>query len=141
MSIETTPPPTPLMQRRLLDPINQTTTAFQSMTMNTNLPLTPPKTTDVSTPTWPLSAPSVNSLFPYPKTNTPQAKTNLLTPTNMDRYLIEHRHLSDSVYKSSRSIVYLLFLKFILFNMRIIFFYSTWYNNYKYTSIDICSTY
>ncbi|CAF3479182.1 unnamed protein product [Rotaria socialis] len=101
MSIETTPPPTPLMPRRLLDPINSTTGAFQSMTINTNLPITPSKVTDLKIPNWSLSTPSINPLIPCTKTNTPKTTTNLLTPTNIDRYLIEHRHLSDSIYKSS----------------------------------------
>ncbi|CAF5151312.1 unnamed protein product, partial [Rotaria magnacalcarata] len=42
MPVEATPPPTPLIPRRLLDSINNTTNAFQNMTINTNLPLTPP---------------------------------------------------------------------------------------------------
>ncbi|CAF1134261.1 unnamed protein product [Rotaria sordida] len=99
MSIETTtPPPTPLMPRRLLDPINNTTTAFQNMTINTNLSITPTKITDKNTPNWPLNTSSISPLFPCTKTNTPK------TTTNMDRYLIEHRHLSDSIYKSSTTL-------------------------------------
>jgi len=87
MSIETTPPLTPLIPRRLLDPINNTIMDFQNMKINTNLPVTPSNSTDTN---WSLNT----SLFP----STP---TNLLTPTSMDRYLIEHRRLSDSIYKSS----------------------------------------
>ncbi|CAF2404231.1 unnamed protein product [Rotaria sp. Silwood2] len=104
MSIETTPPPTPLMPRRLLDPINNTTTAFQNMTINTNLPITPTKFTDINTPNWSLNTTSISPLFSCTKMNTPKTTTNLLTPTNMDRYLIEHRHLSDSIYKSSKTL-------------------------------------
>ncbi|CAF1326795.1 unnamed protein product [Adineta steineri] len=102
MSIEATPPPTPLIPRRLLDPINTTTTAFQNMTFNTTLPITPTRSTDITTSNWSLNTSSTSSLFPC-NTDTLSKTTNLLTPTSMDRYLAEHRPLTDSVYKSSIS--------------------------------------
>jgi hypothetical protein len=104
MSIEATPPPTPLIPRRLLDPINPTTTAFQNMTFNTNLPITPSRTADITSTNWSsLSTSSTNPLFSYPTDNICKTPTHLLTPTSMDRYLIEHRPLPDSIYKSSIS--------------------------------------
>jgi len=42
--------------------------------------------------------------------NTP---TNLLTPTSMDRHFIEHRRLSDSIYKPSTSKAFYI-IKFII---------------------------
>jgi hypothetical protein len=74
MSIETTPPSTPRIPRTL----NNTIMDFQQMKINTNLP-------EITTTNWSLNSPL------YPKT-----PTNLLTPTSMDRYLLEHRHLSQS---------------------------------------------
>lgn len=103
MSIEATPPPTPLIPRRLLDPINNTTTAFQNMIINTNLSITPTKSTDVAITSWSLTTPSINPLFPVTKMNPSKPTANLLTPTNMDRYLMEHRHSSDSICKASTS--------------------------------------
>jgi hypothetical protein len=81
MSIESTPPPTPLVPRHLFDSINNTTMSFQNMTIKT-----PSKPTE-----W--------SFNP----STPKPTTNLLTPTSVDRYLIEQCRLSDSMYKSSTS--------------------------------------
>ena len=65
MSIESTPPPTPLISRQLID----TTMSFQNMTLKT-----PSKSAD-----W-----------------TYTSHTSKLTPTSIDRYLIEH-----SMYKST----------------------------------------
>ena len=80
MSIESTPPPTPLISRHLLDPINNTTMSFQNMTIKT-----PSKTTD-----WLFnSSPCITNYTPK------------LTPTSIDRYLIEHCRVSDSIYKST----------------------------------------
>jgi hypothetical protein len=79
MSIETTTPPTtPHYSRHLLDPLNSTIMDFQNMKIISDLS-------------------SNNSLLP----TTP---TNLLTPTSMDRYLIEHHRISDSIYKSSQNV-------------------------------------
>ena len=91
MTTETTPPSTPLIPRRLLDPINHTTKAFQTITIDTIQPIT-----DMSTTNWSLST-LTNPLI----NNTPKTATSLLTPTSMDRYLIEHCRLSDSIYKAS----------------------------------------
>ena len=113
MSIEATPPPTPLVPRRLLDSLNTTTTAFQNMTFNTNLPVTPSRNTDITTTNWSLSTASTNPLFSCPTDNICKTPTNLLTPTSMDRYLVEHRPVSDSIYKSSIS-SYFQQLKFLI---------------------------
>lgn len=65
MSIETTTPPTtPLPQRRLFEPLNPTIIDFQNLQINSNWP--PPSTTTT---------------------------TNLLTPTSIDRFLIEQNRL------------------------------------------------
>lgn len=112
MPIEATPPPTPLIPRRLLDPINNTTNDFQKMTINTNLPLTPPRSADVVTNTnWSLGNSindirNNNSFYPRITDATPKTATttaNLLTPTSIDRYLAGHRRLSDSAFTSSTS--------------------------------------
>jgi len=73
MSIETTPPSTPLLQRRLIEPINNPIVDFQNLQINSNL----------SPMNW-----STN-----PKTPT---TNNLLTPTSIDRYLLEHHRLSST---------------------------------------------
>jgi hypothetical protein len=110
MSVESTPPPTPLNARRLLDPISSAAAAFQSMTMNASLPMTPPRSADMNVTNWSLTnsageARSTNGLFTrmtdtLPK---PTATTSLLTPTSVDRYLTGHRRLSDSGFTSSSS--------------------------------------
>ncbi|UJR21016.1 hypothetical protein I4U23_024116 [Adineta vaga] len=113
MSVEATPPPTPLVPRRFYDPINATTTAFQNLTFNTNVPVTPLKSSDLMNSNWSMGTlkTTSNSLFPCaagagaavdhaPKTPT-KTTTSLLTPTSMDRYLLEHRPLADSIYQSS----------------------------------------
>ena len=116
MSVESTPPPTPLIPRRLLDPMSATANTFQSMTINNNLPLTPPRSADGNGTNWPLSNGTMdnrnlNSLFSrapdsLAKTNTAVTPTttaanNLLTPTSMDRFITSHRRLSDSAFNSS----------------------------------------
>jgi len=112
MPIEATPPPTPLIPRRLLDPINNATNDFQKMTINTNLPLTPPRSADIVTNTnWSLGNSindirNNNSLYPRIIDTTPKTATttaNLLTPTSIDRYLAGHRRLSDSAFTTSTS--------------------------------------
>jgi hypothetical protein len=110
MPMEPTPPPTPLIPRRLLDPIISTTTAFQDMTINASLPLTPPRSADVTVTNWSLGTSTTefrnnNGLFPRFNDNTPKTATtsNLLTPTSIDRYLTGHRRLSDSAFTSSTS--------------------------------------
>ncbi|CAF0841394.1 unnamed protein product [Adineta ricciae] len=111
MSIEATPPPTPLVPRRFFDPINATTTAFQNLSFNTNVSIAPSKNTDLTNSNWSLTASSsssstktTNSLFPYAADQTPKTPTkttSLLTPTSMDRYLLEHRPHTDSIYQST----------------------------------------
>lgn len=102
-----TPPPTPLIPRRLLDTLNGTTNDFQKMTINTNLPLTPPKSGDVANTNWSFVSSSNevrnNPLFSRGTDTTPKTATsaNLLTPTSIDRYLAGHRRLSDSTFSSS----------------------------------------
>ena len=54
MPIDATPPPTPLIPRRLLDSVNNTTNAFQNMTIANNLPITPPRSADLTNMNWPL---------------------------------------------------------------------------------------
>ena len=79
MSIETTTPPTtPHYSRHLLDSLNNTIMDFQNMKIVSDLS-------------------SNNTLAP----TTP---TNLLTPTSMDRFMIEHHRISDSIYKSSQNV-------------------------------------
>jgi hypothetical protein len=82
MPMERTPPPTPLIPRRLLDPINSTTTAFQTMGINTNLP----RSIDMIT----------SSMNEIPN------KTGLLTPTSIDRYFTEHSRLPNPTQLSPR---------------------------------------
>lgn len=116
MPVEATPPPTPLVPRRLLDSITSATSAFQTMTLsNTTLPLTPPRSADVTSTNWTLGT-TVNeirtngTLFSRatptmdatPKTAT-AATTSLLAPTSIDRFLTGHRRLSDSAFTSSTS--------------------------------------
>lgn len=106
MSVESTPPPTPLIPRCLLDPINNTTSAFQTLTLNNNLPMTPPRTNDINGNNWSSNGSTTenrntNSLFSRVTDTLPKATTNLLTPTSMDRYLTGHRRLSDSTFTSS----------------------------------------
>ena len=112
MPIEATPPPTPLIPRRLLDPISNATNAFHTMTINTNLPLTPPRSADVANTNWSLGTSSSeirnnnnNSLFTRVTDTTPKTTTttSLLTPTSIDRYLNGHRRLSDSSFIPSTS--------------------------------------
>ncbi len=110
MPVEATPPPTPLIPRRLLDPINNVTNDFQKMTINTNLPLTPPRSADMINTNWSLGTSTNeirnnNSLFTRLTDTTPKTTTtaNLLTPTSIDRYLTGHRRLSDSAFTSSTS--------------------------------------
>ena len=109
MPVEATPPPTPLIPRRLLDPISSATNDFQKMTINTNLPLTPPRSADVTNTNWSLGSANEirnnNSLFSRVTDATPKTTTsaNLLTPTSIDRYLTSHRRLSDSTFASSTS--------------------------------------
>jgi hypothetical protein len=115
MPTEATPPPTPLIPRRLLDPLNSTTNDFQKMTINTNLPLTPPRSADLTNTNWSLGTSSneirsTHSLFSRMNdTATPKTTTsaNLLTPTSIDRYLAGHRRLSDSTFASSTSMLFL----------------------------------
>ncbi|CAF3904798.1 unnamed protein product [Adineta steineri] len=109
-SVEGTPPPTPLIPRRLLDPINSTTNAFQIMTINTNLPLTPPRSADLNNTNWSMGTAANeirnnNSLFSRTIDTTPKTTTaNLLAPTSFDRYLTSQRRLSDSVFTSSSTL-------------------------------------
>ncbi len=115
MPIQATPPPTPLIPRRLLEPINSATNAFQSMTINTNLPLTPPRSADVTNTNWTLGSSTNeirnnnnninNSLFSRTIDTTPKTTTsaNLLTPTSIDRYFAGHRRSSDSAFTPSTS--------------------------------------
>jgi hypothetical protein len=111
MPVEATPPPTPLIPRRLLDPINNVTNDFQKMTINTNLPLTPTSSAYISNTNWSLVSVSNdirnNSLlFQRINDTTPKTATtaNLLTPTSIDRYLTGHRRLSDSAFTSSTTL-------------------------------------
>jgi hypothetical protein len=111
MPVEATPPPTPLIPRRLLEPINSATNAFQSMTINTNLPLTPPRSADVTNTNWSLGTSTNeirnnnNSFLSRVIDTTPKTATsaNLLTPTCIDRYLNGHRRSSDSAFIASSS--------------------------------------
>lgn len=110
MPIEATPPPTPLIPRRLLDSLNNTTNGFQAMSINTNLPLTPPRSAESTNGNWQLGC-STNEIrntnLLFPRVNDMQVKTatttttNLLTPTSIDRYLGSHRRSSDSTFPSS----------------------------------------
>lgn len=110
MSVESTPPPTPLIARRLLDPVSSATAAFQNMNMNTSLPMTPPRSADMNVTNWSLTnsageTRNTNGLFSR-MTDTlakPTATTSLLTPTSVDRYLTGHRRSSDSGFTSSSS--------------------------------------
>jgi hypothetical protein len=111
MPIEPTPPPTPLIPRRLLDPINNVTNDFQKMTINTSLPLTPPRSADITNTNWSLGTSTNeirNNTSLYSRINdvTPKTTTsaNLLTPTSIDRYLTGHRRLSDSAFSSSTTL-------------------------------------
>ncbi|UJR28501.1 hypothetical protein I4U23_009739 [Adineta vaga] len=109
MSVEATPPPTPLIPRRLLDSLSGATSAFQTMTLNnSNVPLTPPRSADITGSNWSLGPTTneirtTNSLFSRPTDVTPKTATtaNLLAPTSFDRYLTGHRRLSDSTFTSS----------------------------------------
>ncbi|CAF2583751.1 unnamed protein product [Rotaria sp. Silwood2] len=108
MPIEATPPPTPLIPRRLLDSISSTTNAFQTMTINTNLPITPPRSADVTNTNWTLGSSTneirnTNLLFPRINDTTSKTvtTTNLLTPASFDQYFSSHRRLSDSAFTSS----------------------------------------
>lgn len=84
------PPSTPLIPRRLFDP----TIDFQNMKIDTSINNNN-NNDDHRTPTnWSLNTP----LFP-PIANKPS--TNLLTPTSMDRYFLEHHRLSDSSKKKN----------------------------------------
>ncbi len=110
MPVEATPPPTPLIRHRLLDPINSTTNAFEIMAINTNLPLTPPRSADVTNTNWLLRTTTNeirnnNSLHSRVTDTTPKTTTtpSLLTPTSIDRYFSGHRRLSDSAFTSSSS--------------------------------------
>jgi hypothetical protein len=111
MPIEATPPPTPLIPRRLLDPLNNATNDFQKMTINTSLPLTPPRSAELTNTNWSLGTSSneirnSHSLFSRMNDTTPKTTTsaNLLTPTSIDRYLTGHRRLSDSTFTSSTTL-------------------------------------
>ncbi|CAF1040607.1 unnamed protein product [Rotaria sp. Silwood1] len=113
MPLEATPPPTPLIPRRLLDSINSATNAFQTMTINSNLPITPPRSADVTNTNWPLGCSTneirnTNLLFPRINDTTSKTTTttttNLLTPTSIDRYFSSHRRLSDSTFPSSTTL-------------------------------------
>lgn len=128
MPVEATPPPTPLVPRRLLDPLTSATNDFQKMTINTNLPLTPPRNAvDLNNTNWSLgttnstsdlrnnlnniNTPMINnnnnnSLFSRPSDTTPKTATsaNLLTPTSIDRFFTGHRRLSDSNFISSTTL-------------------------------------
>jgi hypothetical protein len=152
MPIEATPPPTPLIPRRLLDPINNVTNDFQKMNINTNLPLTPPRSADVTNTNWSLGTSSNeirnnHSLFSRINDTTPKTTTsaNLLTPTSIDRYLTGHRRLSDSTFTSSTSALFSKIQQVDHFS-----FFSTgsstryaisWYNSNKSTSTSFSSTY
>jgi hypothetical protein len=110
MPAESTPPPTPLIPRCLLDPISSATTAFQNMALNTSLPLTPPRSADVNITNWsPATVTNehrnTSALFTRINDTLPKATTTtgLLTPSSMDRYLTGHRRLSDSTFTSSTS--------------------------------------
>ena len=103
-----TPPPTPLIPRRLLDPLTSTANDFQKMTINANLPLTPPKSGEMTNTNWSFGTSTneirnTNPLFTRVTDTTPKTATsaNLLTPTSIDRYLTSHRRLSDSTFPSS----------------------------------------
>lgn len=126
MPVEATPPPTPLVPRRLLDPLTSATNDFQKMSINTNLPLTPPRNTDLNNTNWSLgttnltndlrnnlnntNTPTINnnnnSLFSRLSDTTPKTatSTNLLTPTSIDRFFTGHRRLSDSAFTSSTTL-------------------------------------
>lgn len=110
MSVESTPPPTPLVPRCLLDPISNATSAFQTMTLNNStLPLTPPRSADVNGNNWSLTNSTTdnrntNSLFSRVTDTLPKTTTSLLTPTSMDRYLTGNRRLSDSAFTPSNGI-------------------------------------
>ncbi|CAF4525009.1 unnamed protein product, partial [Rotaria magnacalcarata] len=77
------------------------------MTINTNLPLTPPRSADGTNTNWSLGN-STNEIrntnLLFPRVNDTLSKTtttaNLLTPTSIDRYLSSHRRLSDSTFPS-----------------------------------------
>ena len=106
MSVESTPPPTPLIPRCLLDPMSTTTSAFQNMTLNNTLPMTPPRSADVNGSNWPLTNSTTDhrnthSLFPRTTDTLSKPTTSLLTPPSMDRYLTGHRRLSDSAFTPS----------------------------------------
>ena len=116
MPAEATPPPTPLVPRCLLDSITSATSAFQTITLgSTTLPLTPPRSADVTSTNWSLGTTAneirINgTLFSRaasttdatPKTAT-ATTASLLTPTSFDRFLTGHRRLSDSAFTSSTS--------------------------------------
>jgi protein nanos 1 len=112
MPAEATPPPTPLIQRRLHDSINSATTAFQYLAVNTNLPLTPPRSADVTVTNWSLGTSTTeirnsNSLFSRINDSTPKTTTttaSVLTPTSIDRYFTGPRHLSDSAFTPSTTL-------------------------------------
>lgn len=108
MPMVATPPPTPLIPRRLLDPLNGAANDFQKMTINASLPLTPPKSGDAANTNWSFVTSTneirnANPLFSRATDTTPKTATsaNLLTPTSIDRYLTGHRRLSDSTFSSS----------------------------------------
>ncbi len=112
MPVEATPPPTPLIPRRLLDSLSGTTSDFQKLTLNTNLPLTPPRSAEVTNTNWSLGTSTNeirtnNSLFSRLNDTTPKTTAtttaNLLTPTSIDRFLTGHRRLSDSTFTSATS--------------------------------------
>jgi len=100
---EPTPPPTPLVPRRSFDPVQNAAAAFQKMALNVNPPMTPSRSTDPSAVNWSFGAATSNSMFPVATEHVPKTPTgtHLLTPTSMDRYLLEHRPHADSMYQSS----------------------------------------
>lgn len=114
---ESTPPPTPSISNRLVDPISATTSAFQNISINNNLPLTPPRSADTHSNNWSITNGTMENrnmhslLSRVPDTvpkvsTTPASNTtthNLLTPTSMDRYIMGNRRTSDSSFASATS--------------------------------------
>ena len=109
-----TPPPTPLVSYRPFIPASSpaTTASFPTMTMNTHLPVSPPRSTEINLNNWSLGAQATeirnsSALFSRPLDSTPKTATTasagLLTPTSIDRYFASQRRLSDSTSRSSNS--------------------------------------
>lgn len=114
ISTGSTPPPTPLVSYRPFIPASSTatTTSFPTMTMNTHLPVSPPRSTAINLNNWSLGTSTTeirnsSALFSRPVDSTPKtataASSGLLTPTSIDRYFASQRRLSDSTSRSSTS--------------------------------------